>query len=214
MTRRTISERFFPDVSMMEQRHALIVEPPPRMTPLETTQVDAEQMRLVAELRSTFGLSSEARLPDYFATMLRHPSLMQQQILFASALYAGSLSARVRELVILRVAWLTSSPYEWGEHVRAGKHTARLSDSDIEQVINGSESTHWSGVDRWVLVAVEELLEDAMISDETWCSLAESLEDQQLIELLVLIGTYVGISYLQNSIRFDLPPENPGLKAR
>lgn len=198
----------------VEERHAVIATPPPRITAVPDDQIDAEQEMLVDEFRAIFGLAKGTTLPRYFATMLRHPSLMKQQILFAQTLYSGVLPARLRELAILRVAWVTQSPYEWAEHVSAGKNLAQLSESDIEQIIQGSHSEHWSGTDKWVLKAVEELLTDAMIGNETWAGLAETLDEPQLIELLVLIGTYVGIGFLQNSIRFDLPAGNSGLQAR
>ncbi len=61
---------------------------------------------------------------------------------------------------------------------------------------------------------MDELHTDAMISDETWAVLAETLSDKQLIELPILVGVYQGTAYLQNSLRIPLMKHNPGLMAR
>lgn len=41
-----------------------------------------------------------------------------------------------------------------------------------------------------MLEAVEELYDDAMISDETWSRLSEFLTDKELLELPLLAGYY------------------------
>ena len=41
-------------------------------------------------------------------------------VLATGLLMKGNLSPRVREIVILRVAWRSGSTYEWGQHVRIG----------------------------------------------------------------------------------------------
>ena len=53
-----------------------------------------------------------------------------------------------------------------------------------------------------------------MISDGTWQVLAKTMTDEQLIELPVLIGQYVGTAYVQNSWRVRLRQGNPGMTAK
>jgi 4-carboxymuconolactone decarboxylase len=65
-----------------------------------------------------------------------------------------------------------------------------------------------------VLRAVEEMLGDAMISDETWGVLAKTYDEAQLLELPILIGQYLGVAFLQNSLRVVLPEGYQGLRAR
>jgi hypothetical protein len=54
----------------------------------------------------------------------------------------------------------------------------------------GSTAPGWNGEDRALLEAVEELYDDAMISDETWSRLSEFLTDKELLELPLLAGYY------------------------
>jgi 4-carboxymuconolactone decarboxylase len=123
------------------------------------------------------------------------------------------LSPRVRELAALRTAWLVQAPYEWGEHVKHGKHIG-LSAEEIEWIVIGSTAPGWDDFDRAVMRASEELHEDAMVSDATWAKLGERLNDHQRVEMLTLIGQFTMVAYIQNSLRLRLEPSNPGLSAR
>lgn len=53
-----------------------------------------------------------------------------------------------------------------------------------------------------------------MVSDGTWQELAARFDEQQLIELLVLVGQFTATAYFQNSLRLRLEKGNEGLFAR
>ncbi len=62
--------------------------------------------------------------------------------------------------------------------------------------------------------AVEELRNDAMISDATWAELAKTYDDKQLIELPMLVGQYTTVAFYQNSLRLAPRLGNGGLTSR
>ena len=155
-----------------------------------------------------------ARLPEIIRTMMRHPALFARQTdVGVTLLTQGKLSARDRELTILRVAWLCQAPYEWGEHVMIARH-AGIGREEVERIVTGSVDPGWNEYDRAILRAVEELHGDAMIADATWAVLAARLDEAQLIELSVLIGQYQAVAYYQNSLKLRLHGGNKGLSAR
>ncbi|CAN7612173.1 hypothetical protein LJR219_004677 [Phenylobacterium sp. LjRoot219] len=78
----------------------------------------------------------------------------------------------------------------------------------------GSEAPGWNDYDRALMRATEELKADAMISDATWATLAERLNDKQLFELTVLVGQFTVVAHFQNALRLRLPNGNQGLEAR
>lgn len=198
-------------------READIIGRPPRIPPLtrdELNSLGTEAADSVASLRKSLSLSPTAEVPEFNATMLRHPDLYRSHMVLALFLFNGALTVRDRELVILRTGWLCQAPFEWGSHVDIGKRLGRLTDEEIARVIEGSGAEGWSEHDRALLRAVEELHADAMITDETWAVLARSLNEQQLIELPVLVGQYMGVAFVQNSLRVRLMPGGEGLMAR
>jgi 4-carboxymuconolactone decarboxylase len=125
----------------------------------------------------------------------------------------GELSARERELAVLRVGWWCRAPYEWGEHVAIAKRCGVSSD-EIERITEGSSAPGWTEHERAILRAVEELLDHQMISDPTWETLARTWTERQLIEFPVLIGQYFATALQQNSLRVRLADDNLGLRQR
>ncbi len=193
-------------------REACITRGEPRLSALSREQYGQEGFDIVTDLRAGVGLPP-AEVPEFMATFLRHPALVRAHAQLALQLFKGTLPLRDRELVILRVMWLSCSPFEWNEHVAIGKQAAGLTREDIERVREGSSAAGWDDHSRAVLRAVEELHEKAMISDEVWEALAKRYSDKQLIELPILMGQYLGMAYLANSCRFRLPKGSAGLSA-
>src|SRR6201996_216262 len=69
--------------------------------------------------------ADEAAVPNYmaelsiFQVLLNHPTLARGiNDLLATMLWHGALDSRLRELVIMRIGWLTACDYEWTQHWR------------------------------------------------------------------------------------------------
>jgi alkylhydroperoxidase family enzyme len=196
------------------EREALILGKPPRIGPLTAEEIGEKGLAEINRMRATLNLPPIDYIPEYTATMQRYPDLQRRHTELAMLFFNGTLPLRDRELAILRNAWLAQAPFEWGEHVQLGKRLAGLTTEDVERVTQGSGAPGWSEHDRAVLRAVEELHENAMISDETWATLQRTWNDKQLIEFPLMIGQYIGVAFMQNSLRMRLFGDNPGLSAR
>jgi alkylhydroperoxidase family enzyme len=122
--------------------------------------------------------------------LAHHPALARAFNTFnGHVLFATTLSARQRELLVLRVAALRDSTYEWTQHVvLAGD--AGLTADEVERAAEGSRAEGWSASDRALVAAAEELVADARIGDETWTVLAADLDEQQLMDLVFTVGAY------------------------
>ena len=197
-----------------ETRQQEIVGKPPRIAPLRSDEIGEEAHAFTKRIRAAAGSTVTDKIPEYVATMLRHPALYAKHVALGTELLGnGTLSARQRELAVLRTGWLCGAPYEWGEHVGIAKR-AGLTSAEIERVTQGSGAPNWSVEDRAILRSAEELHADAMISDDTWRELESFLDERQRIELPYLIGTYTKVAFLQNALRLRLGQGNPGLAAR
>jgi 4-carboxymuconolactone decarboxylase len=200
----------------VREREQSIVARPPQIPPLKKSELSDEAWTYTAEFMKAAGLPPEGDpKDDHIATMLRHPDLLRVHTALAIFLMAkGALAPRDRELAVLRTAWLCGSPYEWGEHVALGKRLAGLTSEEIARARVGSAAEGLNDHDRTIFRAVEEMHEDAKISDETWTALAADLDYQQLLELPILVGQYQGVAYLLNSARIRMNEGNPGFSAR
>lgn len=120
-------------------------------------------------------------------------------------LMTNSLSTRALELLILRVAWRVKSEYEWHNHVGYGLN-AGLSLEDIAAIRDyPADAARWDDADRLVLAAVDELIDDNVLSDATWQGLAVHYDRRQMMDLVMSIGHYVMTSWAISS--FGVPIE-------
>jgi alkylhydroperoxidase family enzyme len=197
----------------MDELESKMDAPEPRIPPLAPEQLSEDAMQLAAKLRANFGLAT-SELPDSVATMLRHPELYRAQIEYVTRrAQASVLAPRDRELVVLRTAWLCRSDYVWGEHVNFARK-AGVSADEIQWLTQGSVAPKWNERDRALNRLVEELHETSFVSDETWSLIAANFTDKQIIEMLMMVGSYHEVAYLYNAMRVRLIPGNPGLAAR
>src|SRR3954454_9357722 len=122
--------------------------------------------------------------PAIFATLGRHRRLFRPWLRFASRLMpGGKLPRRDAEMVILRVAFLAPSEYEWGHHERIALRFG-LSRDDVERVRDGADAPGWSPRQVAILRAVDELHATRTLSDASWDALrAAGLTETELIEL-------------------------------
>lgn len=140
--------------------------------------------------------------PGLFTTLGRHRRLFRPWLRFASRLMpGGKLPRRDAELVILRVAHLCSSEYEWTHHERIGRRFGLRAD-DVERVRLGPEAGGWNARQQAILRAVEELHADRALGDGAWDALrAAGLSDTELIELPMLVGHYEMLAMTLNALR-------------
>jgi alkylhydroperoxidase family enzyme len=170
---------------------------PVRIPPLPPEQWPEEMGQALAALRPPnprhpFPSRREDRPKGLNAlgTLARHPALTRAYHAFnGHVLFASTLSVRQRELLVLRVAHTRRAEYEWAQHVvLAGD--AGIDGRDIARVAEGPDASGWSPVERAMVRAVDELLDDAMVADDTWAILASELDEQQLMDLVFTVGAY------------------------
>src|SRR5207302_9331113 len=68
---------------------------------------------------------------------------------------------------------------------------------------------YWEPLDAAHLRAVDELLADGMISEETWSVLAASLDEKQLLDLIYTVGVYDTTAFVVRSLGVALDHPAP-----
>jgi 4-carboxymuconolactone decarboxylase len=122
--------------------------------------------------------------------LAHHPELTNAyNRLIRHALYFTTISIRQRELLILRVAHRRDSLYEWAQHVYQAE-VAGVTPEEIAAVRTGPSAPRWSVLESALLAAVDELVDDARIADETYAVLAAELDAQQLMDVVFTVGAY------------------------
>jgi alkylhydroperoxidase family enzyme len=169
----------------------------PRIPPLPPREWPPEMRHALAALRPPEPRHS---LPEQggdrpkglnvLGTLARHPALTRAFHTFnGHVLFATTLSERQRELLILRVAAVRRADYEWAQHAVMASD-AGLDRAEVARIAEGPDAPGWSPLDHALLRAVDELVGDALISDDTWRRLARELDERQLMDLVFTVGAY------------------------
>ena len=155
----------------------------------------------------------EGSVLNIFKVLLNHPKLVRAWGRFGNYILGGStLSARERELAILRIGWLNQAVYEWEQHVRIGK-AAGITDAEVERVKEGAKAG-WNTHEAAILQAADDLYENSVVSDATWNTLAATYNRQQMMDLVFSIGQYNLVSWALNSFGVPLDDFLPGAQKK
>ena len=122
-----------------------------------------------------------------------------------AALTSPVLPVRLRELVVLRTAYLMDCPYELGQH-RDVARTAGLGHDEITAVISESDwqTGDFSPTELAVLRLTTELLTTRNVSAELFDQVHTALGSEATVEVLMVISRYAGLALMLNALDVDL----------
>jgi alkylhydroperoxidase family enzyme len=156
--------------------------------------------------------ADQAGIPDYmaelaiFQVLLNHPTLARAlNDLLATMLWHGSLAPRLRELVIMRIGWLTACDYEWTQHWRVACGLG-VPAEDLIGVRDWTTHNGFGDAERAVLAATDEVVRDGAVSQETWtvCERELGSNSAVLVELVSAIGAWRMIASILHSLEVPL----------
>jgi 4-carboxymuconolactone decarboxylase len=172
-----------------------------RLGPVPPSQWTEQQREVMGDL-----IRPDGSAPNIIATFVRHPQLCQAWITYSRTLLRqGLLSDRIREIIILRIAWRTNSVYEWRQHAW------RIDDETLDRLSGSSDAEFWSAPERDLLHCVDEFCESEFIEEANWSSLARHFDDQELLEVVFLCATYRALSSMLNILGVEPDTDEPSL---
>ena len=143
---------------------------------------------------------------NVFRVLLAHPRLARNlSDLLLTLLSGDHLDARLRELAILRVGWVTASVYEWTQHWHLAPGFGVDAD-DAAAVRDGPDHPRFGPAERAVLAATDQTLATGAVSAATWqaCRRHVSQDQRALLELVGTIGVWRTLSELLRSLEIPL----------
>jgi len=138
--------------------------------------------------------------------LARYPALARAFLTFNNHVAIDStLSARERELLILRTAWLRRSEYEYIQHVILGLR-AGLTEAEVARIAEGPDAPGWSEPDADLVRAADDLCEAGGIGAASWARLARRYSDEQMMDIVFLVGCYQVVAMMMQSLDIPLEP--------
>ncbi|WP_327350824.1 carboxymuconolactone decarboxylase family protein [Streptomyces sp. NBC_01304] len=144
---------------------------------------------------------------NLFGTLAHHLPLAQAWLALARVLtHDGALSARDRELVILRTAHRLDCAFVHDRHTGQARH-AGLGPDETAATAAPLSAHVWSSDDLSLLQTVDALADHTDVPDDLWERLAGRLHPDQLVEFLLLAGQTATMCMTLRTLR--TPPDTP-----
>jgi alkylhydroperoxidase family enzyme len=151
------------------------------------------------------GLPPAAATRTVYRVLGHNPTVMNvvtAQI--QTLLRKNSVPHRLRELVIMRIGWVTGSVYEWTSHWRISMELG-IAPEDVLAVRDWRASQRLTAADRAVLQATDEALAGETIGDDTWAELTRHIADPgQQVELVAAIANWISASIILRNLHVPL----------
>ena len=179
----------------------------PRVEPLRDDQMSEEQLDMVKHYRR------DGQLPNIFRVALRNTRLFKAYKPFG--LYTMALSSvppKLRELAILRVAYLSKSDYEWGQHLQISREIG-ITNAEIARVKEGAAAPGWEKLESATISMVDQIKYSSDVDDAIYSTLIQGIGENALVELINTIGNYAMIATLLNILGVPLDSGVEGIDA-
>src|SRR5580692_3245494 len=172
------------------------------MMTLRVPMVSLERAR---ELGEAMGLPARRTQSEAFRVLANNPGVARvayNQLI--QLLENNKFDTRLRELMIMRIGWVTGSAYEWTQHWRVAT-TAGIPPEDVLAVRDWRTSDRLTAADKAVLAATDESLSGKAISDATWTEVTKYITDPgQQVEFVVAMGNWTMFSILLRNLKIPV----------
>jgi 4-carboxymuconolactone decarboxylase len=167
----------------------------PRITPLPEAQWTDEHKQRIAKF-----LPAGARPGNSFRTLLNVPELVDRTMtLYNYVTQVSSLPPRIRELLVLRTAWLHGSDVIWRERVPFARK-AGLTDDEIRKIAQGPSAAGWDAFEANLLQMADQLFRNSFVNDSVYKTTAERYNTCNVMDAAMTIADVASLALLYNTL--------------
>lgn len=179
----------------------------PRVSPLPPATRSRSTRMALAYIRKRAGTTEDFNV---FTTFARMRSYMPVHAWLVGRLLEGNnLTSREKEQVIVRVAWRMGCAYEYAHHHHMAQDRGVTLDELhrlTEDAIQGFDARMTA-----MLTLADELIATRLVSDQTWTTARDYLDEGQILELCFVVSHYVMVAMTINAT--GIQPEESFLRA-
>jgi alkylhydroperoxidase family enzyme len=175
----------------------------PRVAPLPEARWTDEHKKRVAQFVPT-----GARTGNSFRTLLNVPELVDHTMSFYRYVSQNSsLAPRVRELLMLRTAWLHGSDVIWRERVPYARK-AGLTADEIRRIAQGPAVAGWDPFEANLLRMADQLFSNSFVNDDVFSMMASRYNTCNLMDAGLTVADIASLALLYNTLGVQ-PDEAP-----
>lgn len=175
-----------------------------RISRLERNEVTTE---IAALYDKAFAI--RGNVPNMFRVMAHRPEIFAtMQAHFAAVLNTGTLSTRLKELIIVRTSQVNQTPYCLASHTILARNLG-WNDDQLSHLAQWQHRDDFTPAEKVALRLAETVTRDAnSVSDEQFAELRSFYSEGEVVELLCAIGLFNYFNRFNNALKME--PTRPG----
>jgi uncharacterized peroxidase-related enzyme len=148
-------------------------------------------------------------VPNMFRVMAHRPEIFStMQAHFGAVLNTGTVSTKLKELIIVRTSQINVTPYCLASHTILARNLG-WTDDQLARLAEWPQREDFSAAEKAALRLAETVTRDAhAVSDEQFAELRSFYSEGEIVELLCAIGLFNYFNRFNNALQ--MVPTKPG----
>lgn len=163
------------------------------------------------DLQSLFDkvFAQRGNVPNMFRVMAHRPEIFAtMQAHFGAVLNTGTLSTKLKELIIVRTSQVNDTPYCLASHTALARNLG-WNDDQLSHLADWQHRTDFTPAEKAALRLAETVTRDAhAVTDELFTELRSFYSEGEIVELLCAIGLFNYFNRFNNALHME--PTKPG----
>jgi uncharacterized peroxidase-related enzyme len=175
-----------------------------RISRLERSEVSADLQALYDR-----AFAQRGNVPNMFRVMAHRPEIFSTMMAhFAAVLNTGTVSTKLKELIIVRTSQVNQTPYCLASHTILARSFG-WNDEQLAHLAEWRERSDFTPAEKAALRLAETVTRDAhAMTDEQFAELREYYSEGEIVELLCAIGLFNYFNRFNDALRME--PTRPG----
>jgi len=175
-----------------------------RISKVERSEVTPDMAALFDKIYAQRG-----NVPNMFRTMAHRPEIFSTMMAhFSAVLNTGTVSTKLKELIIVRTSQINVTPYCLASHTILARGLG-WTDDQLNNLSAWQTREDFTPAEKAAIRLAETVTRDSNnLSDEQFAELKSFYSDGEIVELLCSIGLFNYFNRFNNALRME--PTKPG----
>ncbi len=170
-----------------------------RISRLDRTQVTPDLQTLFDKIFALRG-----NVPNMFRVMAHRPEIFAtMQAHFGAVVNTGTVSTKLKELIIVRTSQVNETPYCLASHTALARGLG-WSDDQLAHLADWQNRADFTPAEKAALRLAETVTRDAhAVTDEQFAELQSFYSEGEIVELLCAIGLFNYFNRFNNALQME-----------
>jgi len=170
-----------------------------------------DRSEVTPDLQSLYdkAFAQRGNVPNMFRVMAHRPEIFAtMQAHFGAVLNTGTVSTKLKELIIVRTSQVNDTPYCLASHTILARGLG-WSDDQLNHLADWQRRDDFTPAEKAALRLAETVTRDAhAVTDEQFTELRSFYSEGEIVELLCAIGLFNYFNRFNNALKME--PTKPG----